>query len=161
MHWFYTDTRPITPLLQRSIAGKTPGGRFAQPTVQPLGDAARQQRISTMKTAQQFITFGQGNVEAMVKSSQIVASGLQDLSKQFAAHAQAVMDESMSTFRAMSSVRSFKEALDLQASFARTSFEKAMSQTGQMTEASMKLAEQAYSPIAARASLAVEGFKPA
>ena len=38
-----------------------------------------------MKTAEQFITFGQGNVEALVKSSQIVATGLQDLTKQMAA----------------------------------------------------------------------------
>ena len=114
-----------------------------------------------MKTAEQFITFGQGNVEAMVKSGQIVASGLQDLSKQIAANAQAAMDESMSTFRALAGVRSMKEALDLQTSFARTSFEKAMSQTGQITEASFKLAEQAYSPIAGRVSVAVETFKTA
>ncbi len=114
-----------------------------------------------MKTAEQFITFGQGNVEAVVKSSQIVASGLQDLTKQIAANAQAVMDESLSTFRAMAGVRSVKEALDLQATFARSSLEKAVVQTGQITEASFKLAEQAYSPLAARATLAVESFKAA
>ena len=39
-----------------------------------------------MKTAEQFITFGQGNVEALVKSSQIVATGLQDMGKQIAAN---------------------------------------------------------------------------
>ncbi len=114
-----------------------------------------------MKTAEQFITFGQGNVEAMVKSSQIVASGLQDLSKQMAANAQAVVEESLSTFRAIAGVRSVKEVFDLQTSFARASLEKAMSQTGQITEASLKLAEQAYSPLAARATLAVESSKPA
>lgn len=114
-----------------------------------------------MKTAEQFMTFGQGNVEAMVKSSQIVATGLQDLSKQLAANAQAVMDESLSAFRAMTGVRSIKEAVDLQANFARTSFEKAFSQTGQITEASFKLAEQACEPIVGRVTLAVESFKAA
>ncbi len=114
-----------------------------------------------MKTAEQFITFGQGNVEALVKSSQIVATGLQDMGKQIAANAQAAMDESLSTFRALSGVRSLKEAIDLQATFARTSFEKAVSQTGQLTEASFKLAEQAYQPIAGRVTLAVETFKAA
>ena len=114
-----------------------------------------------MKTAEQFITFGQGNVEALVKSSQIVASGLQDLSKQIAANAQAAVEESLSTFRALAGVRSFKEALDLQATYARTSFEKAVNQTGQITEASFKLAEQAYEPLAGRVTLAVESFKAA
>ena len=112
-----------------------------------------------MKTAEQFITFGQGNIEALVKSSQIVATGLQDLSKQIAANAQAAMDETVSTFRALTSVRSVKEAMDLQASLARSTFEKAMSQTGQITETSLKLAEQAIEPIAGRVTLAVEGFK--
>jgi phasin family protein len=112
-----------------------------------------------MKTAEQFITFGQGNVEALVKSSQIVVTGLQDLSKQVAANAQAALDDTLSTFRALSTVRSFKEALDLQAALARTTFEKAVAQTGQFTEASFKLAEQAMEPITGRVTLAVESFK--
>ncbi len=114
-----------------------------------------------MKTAEQFMTFGQGNVEALVKSSQIVATGLQDISKQFAANAQAALEESMSTFRAMTGVKSFKEAMDLQTGFARASFEKAMAQTGAMTEASFKLTEQAIQPIAGRLSIATDGFKAA
>jgi len=114
-----------------------------------------------MKTAEQFVTFGQGNVEALVKSSQIVATGLQDISKQIAANAQATMDETLSTMRALTTVRSIREAMDLQASLARSTFEKAVSQTGQITESSFKLAEQAMEPITHRVTLAVESFKVA
>lgn len=112
-----------------------------------------------MKSAEQFISFGQGNVEAMVKCSQIVATGWQELSQQIAANAQAAMDESLSTFRAISGVRSIKEAFEMQANFARSSVEKAMSQTGQITEASFKLAGQAYEPLASRLNVAVENLK--
>ncbi|MBV8912988.1 MAG: phasin family protein [Acetobacteraceae bacterium] len=114
-----------------------------------------------MKTAEQFITFGQGNIEALVKSSQIVATGLQDITKQIAANTQAAVDESLSTFRALSTVRSLKEAFDLQANYARTAFEKVVAQTGQLTETSFKLAEQAFEPLAGRVTLAVESFKAA
>ncbi len=114
-----------------------------------------------MKTAGQFVTFGQGNVEALVKSGQIFATGLQDLGKQMAANAQAAMDETMSTFRALTTVRSVKEAMDLQATLARSTIEKAVSQSGQVTETSFKLAEQAIAPIASRMTLAVESFKAA
>lgn len=114
-----------------------------------------------MKTAEQFISFGQGNFEALVKSGQIVATGLQDLSKQIAANAQASVDETVSTMRALGTVRSLREAMDLQTSFARSTFEKVVSQTGQITEASMKLAEQAMAPIANRVTVAVETFKAA
>ena len=114
-----------------------------------------------MKSAEQMMSFGQGNLEAMVKSSQIVAAGLQDLGKQMAANAQAAVDESMSTFRALAGIRSMKDAIEMQANFARTSVEKVMSQTGHFTEASFKLAGQAYEPIAHRMTVAVDSFKGA
>jgi len=113
-----------------------------------------------MKTAEEFMTFGQANMEAFVKSGQIFATGLQDMTKLFAASAQATMDETVSTFRAMSSVRSIKEAVDLQTTLVRSTLEKAMTQGGQVAETSFKLAEQAMAPIASRMTLAVDTFKP-
>ena len=121
-------------------------------------DKAQQTMERSMKTAEEMMQFGQGNVEAWVKSGQIMAAGLQDLGKQLAATAQATFDESMSTFKAMTSARSVKEAIDMQASLTRTAMEKAMAETGRLTEASFKLAEQSAAPLAARFSLAVEKF---
>jgi phasin family protein len=109
-----------------------------------------------------MIAFGQGNVEALLKSGQIWAAGVQDLSKQLAATVQANLDETMGSFKAFSGVKSVKDAIDLQATFARTAMEKAMAETGRMTDASLKLAEQAMAPITARVTLAVETMvKPA
>ncbi len=64
----------------------------------------------------------------------------------------------MSAFKAMTSVKSVKEALELQTSFARASMEKAVSESGKLTEHSLKLAEQAFAPISARVNAAVETF---
>jgi phasin family protein len=114
-----------------------------------------------MKTAEEFMSFSQANVEAFVKSGQIFATGLQDLTKQMAATAQATMDETMSTFRAMTTVKSVKEAFDLQTSFARSTMEKAVAQSGHVAETSFKLAEQAMAPIAGRMTHAVASFKAA
>ena len=114
-----------------------------------------------MNTAQDFASFGQGNVEAFVRSSQILATGMQDMSKQMAATAQSSMEEMMATFRAMVGVRSIKDAMDMQATLARTTVEKAMAQTSHVAEASFKLAEQAIAPIAGRVTLAVESFSKA
>lgn len=112
-----------------------------------------------MKSPEEVISFNQANVEAFVKSGQIFATGLQDLSKLFAANAQAAMDETMSTLRAMATVKSMKEAIDLQATLARSTVEKAVAQTGHVAETSFKLAEQAMAPIASRVTVAVESFK--
>ncbi|HEY1930590.1 MAG TPA: phasin family protein [Acetobacteraceae bacterium] len=111
-----------------------------------------------MKTAEELVAFGQGNVEAMMKCSQIWTAGVQDLSKQMAATAQASYDEAMATFKALSSVKSLKDAMDLQAGLARSALEKTMSESGKLTDASFKLTEQAMAPITARMTLAVEKF---
>jgi phasin family protein len=104
------------------------------------------------------VSFSQGNLEALLKSGQIWAAGVQDLSKQVAATAQASFDETMSTFKAMTSVKSLKDAMDLQASLARATMEKTLAESGKLTDASFKLTEQAIAPITARVSLAVEKF---
>ena len=114
-----------------------------------------------MKTAEEFFTFSQANIEAFVKSGQIFATGLQEMSKQMTANAQATMDQTMSTYRALTTVKSIKEAVDLQASLARFALDKAVSQTGSVAEASIKLAEQAIAPIAGRVTVAVGSLKAA
>jgi phasin family protein len=111
-----------------------------------------------MKTAEELVAFSQGNVEAFMKAGQIWTAGVQDIGKLIAANAQASFDETMSTFKAMSSVKSLKDAFDLQASLARSTMEKTMAESGKLTDASMKLTEQAMAPITARFSLAMEKF---
>ncbi len=111
-----------------------------------------------MKTAEELVAFGQGNFEAIVKSGQIWTAGVQDIGKQIAANAQASFDETMSTFKAMTSAKSLKDAFDLQAGLARSTLEKTLTESGKLTDASMKLTEQALAPLTARFSLAMEKF---
>lgn len=145
------STEHVAESIKQGTAAATAGIEQAQVHVKEGMQRA-------MKTAEQMSAFSQGNVEALMKSSQIWATGLQDISKLFAASAKASLDETMSTFKAMSSVKSVKEAFELQSSFARTSMEKAMSESGKLTEHSLKLAEQAFAPISARVNVAVETF---
>ena len=114
-----------------------------------------------MKTAEEFVAFSQGNVEAFVKSSQIWAAGVQDLSKQMAATAQAQFGETMAVFKSLTGVKSLKDALELQSSFARSAMEKSVAESGRLTDASLKLTEQALAPITARVTTAVESFSKA
>jgi phasin family protein len=111
-----------------------------------------------MKSAEEFMSFGQGNMEAIIEASQIWAAGVQDLSKSFAATAQAQMDATMSNLKALAAVKNIKDAVELQSTLARSSVEAAVTEASKMTDASMKLAEQAIAPITARVTLAVEKF---
>jgi phasin family protein len=137
--------------LKDGVAKATAGFEATQATVKEGIEKA-------MKTAEELVAFNQGNVEAFVKSGQIWSAGVQDLSKHMAATAKASLDESIATFKALSSVKSLRDAFDLQTSFARSALEKTLSESGKLTDASLKLTEQTLAPITARVSLAVEKF---
>ena len=107
---------------------------------------------------QAFVTFGQGNLDAVTKSGQIWAAGMQDLTKQFAATAKASFDESVATFKALSTVKSVKEAIDLQSNYGKAVIAKAVAEANKLSDASIKLTEQALAPLTARVSAAVETF---
>lgn len=111
-----------------------------------------------MHTAEQMMAFNQGNFEAVVKSGQIWTAGVQDLSKQVVASAQASLDETLANFRALAGAKSLREAVDLQTTLARSAVEKAVTETGRITDASVKLAEQAFAPLTARFAVAMETF---
>jgi phasin family protein len=113
---------------------------------------------SVAKTVEDIFAFGQGNLDAFVKSSQIWAAGVQDISKAVAATAQAQLDHTFATVKALAAIKSVKEVVDLQTNLARTSVEKVVAETGKLTDASVKLTEQTWAPIAERVTLAVEKF---
>jgi phasin family protein len=111
-----------------------------------------------IKAAEEIVAFNQGNLEAFVKAGQVWAAGVQDLSKTVAATAQAHIDETLANVKALATVKSLKEAVDLQTNLARASLEKVVTDTSKLTEASVKLAEQTLAPLTARVTLAVEKF---
>jgi phasin family protein len=143
---------------EKTVEGLKQSAATATASLEQAQVQLKQGYDRAVKTAEQLAKFHQGNLEAMMKASQILATGLQDISKHVAANAQASMEESVSTFRALTTVKSLKEALELQTSFAKSSLEKAMAESSKLTETGMKLAEQASAPLTARVNAAVESL---
>src|SRR5215213_4844508 len=92
---------PVTTDLKSSPAGEAAGIETAQSG--HTHTKVKESMDKAIKTAEELVAFGQGDVEAFVKSGQIWAAGVQDISKQVAATAQASFDETMSTFKAITS----------------------------------------------------------
>ena len=153
-----TTVEAATKSYEQTVAGLKDGMAQASAGVEQTQAKLKEGMDKAMKTAEAMVTFGQGNIEALTKSSQIWATGVQDLSKQVAATAQASLEETLNLFKSFGTVKSLKEAIDLQSSLTRSSLEKAMAESGKLTDASLKLTEQAFAPITARVNLAVEKF---
>ena len=117
--------------------------------------------IDTTKSAEQMVAFSKGNLEALTQSSQIWTAGVKQLTEQATATMQASFQDTMAMFKSMTAVKSPKEALDMQTGMARSTLETAMATYGKLTEASLKLGEQAMAPITARVTAAVESFSKA
>ena len=137
--------------LKEGVANVTGGLEQAQATMRDGVQKA-------MKTAEEIFAFTQGNVQAITQSSQILATGVQSMGQSVAATARANAEDVASTFKAFAAVKSVKEAMDLQTSLFRAMLDRAVSQTSQMTDSSMKLSEQAMAPITGRIAIASEKF---
>ena len=111
-----------------------------------------------VKTAEEMMAFSQGNLEAFVKATQIYSAGFQSLSKHLATSNKTALDESVAFTKSMMGMKSVKEAVDLHSGFARTAMEKAVAETGKITDATVKLTEEALAPLTARMKMAVEKF---
>jgi phasin family protein len=144
--------------LDRTMSGLKEGVAQATASLEQTQTVIRQQMEKAMKTASDMFSFAQGNVEAFTRCGQILTTGLQDMGQTITASTKASMEDTMHTMKAMGSVKSIKEAMDLHAALLRSTMEKAVSQTSKLTDSSMKLSEQAFAPITARMSLAAETF---
>ncbi|WP_159347684.1 phasin family protein [Roseomonas harenae] len=110
----------------------------------------------SMKAAQEFAEFSRGNAETFAQVAQTWMAGTQDISRQAFAFAQSLTDHALEGTRALSGVKSLKEAAEIQTTYARGTLERVMSETVKLQEASFRLAEQVTAPVAQRVTLAVE-----
>lgn len=158
-----TETRTIAATLaarsvEQTIAGLSEGMARAAAGLEQTQATLKGNSEIAMKKAAAFVTFGQANIEALTQSGQIWTAGVQDLSKQVAASLEASVQETLGVFKTLGSVKSLREAIELQSGFARTALEKAMADSNRLTQASLKLTEQALAPLADRVRLASDTF---
>ncbi|TPG59104.1 phasin family protein [Roseomonas nepalensis] len=110
----------------------------------------------SMKAAQDFAEFSRGNVETLTQVTQTWMTGTQEITRQAFALMQGLADHALEGARALSGVKSLKEAAEIQATYARGGMEKVMSETAKLQEASFRLVEQVATPVTQRVSQAVE-----
>jgi phasin family protein len=144
-----------------AAAPVAPAKAFAMPAAVPSSSTLTQGTKTMMNTNFDFVAFGKDNLEAITAASKIWSAGVQDLTKQMASTAKASMEETVETFKALSGVKSVKEAIELQTTYSKAVAAKAMAESTKLSEASIKLTEQALAPITARMAVAVGSFSKA
>jgi phasin family protein len=105
--------------------------------------------------------FAKGNVEAMVESSKIFATGIQEMSKGYVAETKSAFETMTADVKELTTVKSPTEFFEKQSALLRKNFDAAVAASSKNSEAMLKLANEAFQPISTRVSLAVEKVKKA
>ena len=107
---------------------------------------------NTFTNVDEVQAISKANVEALVKSSQIVAKGVEDLSKAIFSYAQASVQQSVDLGQAYAGVKTLKDLTDLQNKTTQKSIESMVAEGTKLSEISVKVANDAFEPINARIS---------
>ena len=98
-------------------------------------------------------------LESVVKAGQIYGEGLQSLATRAADANRTHFEHTVAHLRALTGVKSVKEALSLQAEYAREATSRALTEGSAFVEDYLKVASQALAPVTARAREAAEKVK--
>lgn len=105
--------------------------------------------------------FTKGNVEAMVESSKILASGAQEMGREYVEESKSAFETITTDMKKMAAVKSPTEFFQLQGEFARRNFDSAIAFGSKSSEKIVKLSNEAFAPISNRVSMAVEKISKA
>jgi phasin family protein len=100
--------------------------------------------------------FTKGNVEAVVESSKIIASGMQDIGRSYAEEAKAAYEQMTADLKELAAVKSPTELFQLQGKIMRRNFDTLVATSTKSSEAMMKLANEASAPLSGRVNVAAE-----
>lgn len=108
-----------------------------------------------LKGYEDLAAFSKDNVDAFVQSSTIVAKGAEEIGKEVVAFAQSSFEKNVAAGKALMSAKSINEAVDLQNTFAKQSFDAFVAEATRIQELSVKVANEAFAPLTARLNAAV------
>jgi phasin family protein len=163
-----TQPTPIKQLKEKIMATTQTTKKTADQFTGKIQDAVKdaQARARTALEKSQALLgdageFNKGNLEALVESGKILASGVQSMGKTYVAEVKSTFEAVQADVKELTAVKSPAELLQLQGSLLRKYFDNAVAYNSKNAEAALKLANDAFQPISNRVSLAVEKVRKA
>lgn len=99
------------------------------------------------KIAQDAAVAGQDQVDALVKSSTILAKGVEDIIKTCMEITQETTEKSQSVAKTIMSCKTLNEFMDVQTRLAQASFDDFLSNATRISEKAVKLGTDVFEPI--------------
>jgi len=100
--------------------------------------------------------YGHGAFAAMMRSSALLAEGLEGIGQAWIGVAQATMHDGAATARAIIAAKSPQQVLELQANYARATLDRLVAESGKLPALSVGVANRAIEPIQSQLAAAVD-----
>ncbi len=145
------------------MAEKNATTNAATAKVEEFAAETQKQMTESMKKAskgfEQFSTFSQDNVDAMMKSSEVAAKAAEGFGQELSAYSKKSFEDSVAAAQDMASAKNMSELLEKQTAFAQSAFETFVTQATKMNEMYMKAAKDMTQPLNQRVTAAADTVK--
>lgn len=99
---------------------------------------------------------GQVTFDAVTRASAVFTKGVEAFGQEVIAYAQNSVAQNVEAVKALTTAKTFKDVIELQTGFARTSFDRFLAESAKLSELSVKVATETVAPLQDRASVAAK-----
>lgn len=128
-------------------------------TFEQVASKSREAIEHGMKSVDEIAGMARVNVEAMLASSRAAAQGIEAIAREVADFSRKSFEETTAAARAMTTVKTPNELMQLQNDFAKTQFDAAVAEMSKLSETMVKLMGEVFEPMQARAAAAADKMK--
>jgi phasin family protein len=132
------------------------GKQTVEQAVAATKEQVEKASTAALKGYDEFASMNKSSMDAFVKSSNIMAKGMEDLGKTYFAFAQSAAEQNVAAAKKLMTAKTINDVVDIQSEVARTSFDAWVAEATKMSEMSMKVANEAFEPIQSQLTTVVE-----
>lgn len=122
------------------------------------GERGQEAVKRSQKVAQELADIARANVEAVVEATRVATEGARSIGQDAVARTREGAEQAADAIRSLAEAKSPTEFVQLQSELARTSFDRLVAESSQLTESMVKLAGKAFQPLSNRATANAERF---
>lgn len=121
--------------------------------------AVTEQVEKMTKGLEEASTFNQGNVEAMIKSSEVAVKAVEGLNSEVTNFSKKSFDDSVAAAKDFASAKTITEMMEKQSAFTQSVMETFVAQSTKMNELFTNIVKDVTAPWNARVTAATEAMK--
>lgn len=138
----------------KAKTGKETAG--AAETYEKVVFAGKESVAAAAKGYDKLVAFNKENFEAVLAAGNAAAKGVEEINAEVIAYGKEAIEDNIAAAKALLTAKTLRDAVDLQTEWFKSSFDSYVSRTTKLSEMTVKVTQDAFQPVNARLTAAVE-----